>query len=140
MHVQAGILKGLAILLKTGKPVPRALHLLTDSGYFPSLVQSRLETVRNAVEHGQPLPESLYQNGLLPISMVPLLQAAARANNLPWALGELGESYARRNVRLAQRLIMAVFPISVMAIGLVVALIAFGMFLPLVDLISELPV
>src|SRR5262249_34317859 len=140
MHVQGGILKALAILLKIGKPVPQALELLMESGYFPTVVRLRLEAVRNGVQQGQPLSETLYQNGLLPLSMVPLVQAAGRADNLAWALGELGESQAKRAVHLARRLIMAVFPITLMAIGLGVAFIAFGMFLPLVTLISELPV
>jgi len=140
LRLQAGILKGLAILMKTGKPTPQAMDLLIESGYFPSVVCLKLEAVRKAIDQGQPLPENLCQNGLLPQSMVPLLQAAGRADNLPWALGELGESQAKRAVRLARRLVMAIFPISIMAIGLAVAAIALGMFLPLVELISELPV
>src|SRR5262249_5049154 len=72
MHVQGGILKALAILLKIGKPVPQALELLMESGYFPTVVRLRLEAVRNGVQQGQPLSETLYQNGLLPLSMVPL--------------------------------------------------------------------
>jgi type II secretory pathway component PulF len=140
MHAQARVLKALAILLDTGKPIPQALSLLVESGYFSGTVRRRLGAVRTAVEQGQSLPESLYRNGLLPRSMVPLLQAAGRANNLPWALGELGESHAKRMFRLARQLTLTIFPLSIVAMGLGIAAIALGMFLPLVTLISELPV
>jgi type II secretory pathway component PulF len=139
MHAQARVLKALAIILETGKPVPQALGMLLESGYFPEAVRQRLLAVQNGVEQGQPLPDLLYQNGLLPWALVPLLQAAGRANNLPWALNELGDSLAKRTVRLAQRLTMAIFPVSVLAIGLVVALIALGLFMPLVHALSEFP-
>jgi type II secretory pathway component PulF len=140
MHAQARLLKALAILLETGKPMPQALKLLLESGYFPTAVRKRLEAVATGVDQGQPLADMLYQNSLLPRAMVPLVQAAGRANNLPWALSELGECHAKRMFRLARQLTMAIFPISVMAIGLAIAVIALGMFLPLVQLISELPV
>jgi type IV pilus assembly protein PilC len=139
MHAQARLLKGLAILLETGKPVPEALGLLMESGYFESVVQRRLQAVRTAVEQGEPLPVVLNRHGLLPDSMVPLVQAAGRANTLPWALAELGENQAIRTVRLARRLTMAIFPIAIAVIGLGVAVVALGMFMPLVELISELP-
>jgi type II secretory pathway component PulF len=140
MHAQARVLKALAILMDTGKPIPQALNLLLESGYFSGTVQNRLETVRNDVEQGQSLAESLYRHGLLPRSMIPLLQAAGRANNVPWALGELGESHAKRVFRLARHLTMCMFPVAIVAMGLGIAAVALGMFLPLVELISELPV
>jgi type IV pilus assembly protein PilC len=140
MHAQARVLKALSILLDTGKPVPQALGLLIESGYFPAAVERRLEAVRNAVQQGEPLAESLFRQRLLPRSMVPLVQAAGRANNLPWALSELGESHAKNLFRLARRITLAIFPIAIVAMGLAIAAIALGMFLPLVQLISELPV
>jgi type II secretory pathway component PulF len=133
-------LKALAIMLETDMPLPEALVLLGRCRYFHGIVRKRLLRARDAVERGEPLPESLYREGLLPGNMVPLVESSIRGRNLPWALAQLGESLAQRSVRLTQRLTMLFFPTAVMATGLLVCFVALGIFMPLIRLISELPV
>ena len=110
----------LALLLETEHTVPEALEVLEQSGYFSGTVRRRLRLVRFRVALGEPLVEELCRQGLLPKHMAPLLQAAERARNLPWALNELGESLGTRTLRTAHRLSMAVFPTAVLAVGLIV--------------------
>jgi type II secretory pathway component PulF len=69
--------------------------------------------------------------------MVALVSAAQRAHNLSWALSELGDMQARRAVRISERLSLTIFPIAVFAVGLLVAFVAFGMFMPLLTLLAE---
>jgi len=138
MSVQSRVLKMLGVLLEAGKPLPEALAVLADSGALPGGMGSRLDAARRAAEQGEPLPEALSRGGLLPASMAPLVRAAERARNLPWALTELGEALAARAARRARQLSLAVFPAAVVAVGVLVGLMVAGMFLPLVKLISEL--
>jgi type IV pilus assembly protein PilC len=137
-HVQGLVLRMLAVLLEANQPVPDALALLADSGYFPSVARRRLRVVRRRVEQGEPLADSLRRGRLLPKAMVPLVQAAERMRNLPWALAELGENLAQRTVQLMRRISLVVFPLIVAVIGLLVGFIVIGMFIPLVDLIWRL--
>jgi type IV pilus assembly protein PilC len=138
MKVQSQVLKMLAILLDTGKPVPESLAVLAGSGYFPSTVRKRLNAVRQRVEQGEPLADSLRRQGLLPRSMVPLVQAAERARNLPWALGELGDNRANRRIRSLRRISLLFFPAIMVVIGFMVGLIVLGTFLPLVEMMTRL--
>jgi type II secretory pathway component PulF len=137
MHTQSRLLRMLAPLLGAGKPLPAALGILADSGYFRGTALYRLAQAQTRVEEGESLAESLRHVGLLPRSMAALVQAAERAHNLPWALAELGEAQAKRTVRVSQRFSMAVFPIAIVLVGACVAFVAFGMFLPLLTLIAE---
>jgi type II secretory pathway component PulF len=138
MKVQSQVLKMLGILLQTGKPVPESLALLAGSGYFSSIVRRRLDAARQRVEHGEPFADSLRRQGLLPSSMVPLVQAAERVRNLPWALGELGDHQANRRIRSLRRLSLLFFPTIMVVIGFMVAFIVLGMFLPLVEIMMRL--
>jgi type II secretory pathway component PulF len=98
----------------------------------------RLEDVRNQIEQGEPLGDSLFRVGLLPWRMLPLVHAAERAGNLPWALVEMAESLYQRTMRLIQRVMQVVFPATVVLLGCLVAIVVVSFFLPLVQLISEL--
>jgi type II secretory pathway component PulF len=139
MQARSRVLRTLGLLLETEHTVPEALEVLEQSGYFCGTVRRRLRLVRFRVALGEPLFEQLRCQGLLPPHMMPLLLAAERARNLPWALNELGETLGTRTFRLAHRLTMTVFPAAVMAVGLLVGFFAFAMFSPLVTLISEMP-
>jgi general secretion pathway protein F len=138
MDNQGRVLQMLGLLLHAGQTVPDALRLLTGLGAFRPVVHRRLTQALHRVEQGAPLPETLQQQGLLPRSMLPLVQAAQRAGNLPWALSELGESLNRRLVRQVQRFTMIAFPLLVMAVGLLVGLFVVGYFLPLIEMISRM--
>jgi type II secretory pathway component PulF len=132
------VLRALSVMLDAGAPLPTALGLLADSGYFAQEPRDRLEKVRDAVEEGQPLADSLRRGGLLRPAMAPLVQSAERARNLPWALAELADHLSGRAVRLLQRVSQVIFPASVVAIGALVGLMVGAMFVPLVSLMNEL--
>ncbi len=136
--IQSRVLRTLGVLLETGKPVPEALGVLADSGYFPSVVERCLDGVRLRVEQGEPLAESLRRGGLLPAAMVPLVRAAERVGNLPWVLGELSTSLANGMIRRLRRLSILIAPLVLIAVGGLVAFLALGMFWPLIELLTRL--
>ncbi len=138
MHARSRVLKMLGLLLQTGQPVPQALRVLLGTGYFWGPVRSRLATVCRQVEQGRELSAAMHAHGLLPASMVPLVQAAIKLQNLPWALEELGELQARRTAAAVERFCMGVFPICIMLVAVVVAFMAISVFLPLVALLETL--
>lgn len=138
MHLQSRGLKMLGILLDTGMPLPEALGILADSGYFGGPARQRWQLVREAVEAGEPFATPMQRQRLLPRSMMPLVEAAGRANNLPWALAELGEHLGKRAHRILERISLTVFPILIVITGVIVGAVALAFFLPMVNLISEM--
>jgi type II secretory pathway component PulF len=139
MHIQGRALKALGVLLQADQPAPEALALLVESGTFGGSAARRLRRCGRRVECGEPLPESLRRTGLLPRRMLPLVQSAARAQNLPWALAELGDFLADRAVARMRRLSQGLFPVSVVAVGLMVAFTVLAIFYPLVTVLMEYP-
>ena len=137
-HAQSYVLKMLGVLLNAGMTVPKAVHSLVDFGYFPEAVARRLSNLASLVESGQPLAASMRQSGLLQPAMVPLVEAAERVHNLPWALSELGESLSERTVRALNRISEFAAPVLVMAAGLLVCFVVIGMFMPVIDLVTRL--
>lgn len=137
-YVQSHVLKMLAVLLDAGTPAPTALAWLADSGCFAPVVRRRLHVAKERVGQGETLAAGLRRGGLLPSPLVSLVQAAERIQNLPWALAELGETLGERTVRTLRRLSQALTPLMVAALGLVVAFVVIGMFMPIVELLAKL--
>lgn len=138
MHNQGRFLHMLGLLLEAGLTVPQALQLLDGSRYFGPVMRKRLQIVGRQVEQGGALAEGLNQQRLLPSNMVPLVQSAQRTNHLPWALAELGDMLGQRTFRLAQRWVMGVFPVLIVAGGVLIGTVVLGLFVPLIELLTEL--
>lgn len=138
LNIRGRVLQMLAMLLQAGKPVPQALQLLAGSSYFTPAVQQKLLKACRQVEQGKPLADSLQGSGLLTAALAPLVQSAQRMQNLPWALGALGEAMIDRSVRRARQVSQVVCPILVLLIGVLAGAIAIGLLLPLIDTITSL--
>ncbi len=136
--VQAAILRALSRLFAVGRTVPQTLELLRAAGHFPPIVDHRIVSAEAAVARGRSLDEALERTELLPAAMAPLVRAAERARTLPWALNELGDQLAGRAFRLVRRFSLIAGPLLIVAVAVLVAFIALGMFLPLIQLISSL--
>jgi type II secretory pathway component PulF len=136
-EVQGLVLRMLGTLLECGRPVPESLALLAESGDFPEVARRCLASARRSVERGDALAAALRRAGLLPASMVPLVQASERARTLPWALVQLGDLLAGRAIRVARRLSLVAFPAMVVAVGVLVGFVILGMFMPLIELLSS---
>jgi type II secretory pathway component PulF len=138
MQVQSRVLRMLGLMLEAGKPIPEALDLLSRSGCFARLIRWKLRGTRRRVEQGQVLADSLRRWGLLSAAMTPLVRAAERMRNLPWALIELGDSRGQQVQRLVRRLSLMLTPLVVVGLGGLVCFIALSMFIPLLVLITKL--
>jgi len=137
-YIRGRVLGALGVLLDAGRPAPAALALLADTGAFSGAVERRIDQSRVAVEEGMPLPEALRNSGLISRSMGPLLRAALRAQNLSWALAELSDAALKRTIRLMRRISQVMFPVTVVAIGLLVGFVVVAMFMPLIAVIGQL--
>jgi type II secretory pathway component PulF len=136
LRARGQFLQTLGLMLQTGKPLPEILDRLLEARLFPRVVAGRVERLQTDLEQGQPLVASLARHGLVTASVRGLLLAAEKAQNLPWALQEVGDALTQRCVRATHRLTMVLFPLGVFACACLVAFIALSLFAPLVALIE----
>jgi len=136
--MQSHMLQMLSFLLAVERPAPQALGLLADSEYFIPAARRRLNKARRRVEQGDALADSLRGGRILSSAMVPLVKAAERAGHLPWALAELAEHIAQRTLRRVRRTSLLIFPIPMLALGLMVGYVIYGIFVPFLTLLGDL--
>jgi type II secretory pathway component PulF len=135
--VRSRVLRVMGLLLESGKPLPESFAVLLQLP-LGHAVLTRLDDARSMINEGSPLGESLLAVGLLPARMLPLLRTAERAGNLPWALMEMADSLYQHTMRLIKSIMQVVFPVIVVALGVLVGLVVVSLFIPVVKLITEL--
>ncbi len=82
--------------------------------------------------------DALWRAGVIRKSDAEVLASAASVGNLAWACRELADTADRRQQLRIQVLTQAIFPLAVVAMGMAVAFLAVGYFLPLVNIIRRL--
>jgi protein transport protein HofC len=133
----AVILRSMAVVVENGKPLPRAVGTLARR-YPVSWVRDRMRGVALDIDRGADWCQSLYYHGLIGAADAALLDAARRAGNLPWALREAAESGERRLAYRLQAWVQALFPVVIVALGMLVFMIVTAYFTPLITLIQRL--
>lgn len=132
----AAVLRALAVVVETGRPLETGLEILARA-YPVASVWPRLRKAEQAVAAGAACWQSLARVGLIGAGDVPLLESAQRVGNLPWALREVAGRTERRISYRVQGWSQVLFPLAVMAVAAIVALLIVGLMLPLVSLIES---
>jgi type II secretory pathway component PulF len=131
------VMRGLALALRRGMPMPEALKLVEES-YPLSVVSRRIAWARQRVESGMDWRQALLGVSLITQADAAVLAAAERVGNLDWALEEMASSSLRRQAHRVQVGLQILFPILLLSVGLVVFIIVCGLFMPLISLIQGL--
>ena len=131
------IMRGLALAIRRGVPLPEALRILAEQ-YPIRIVGQQLMLAANQVAAGRDWLDSLRSVKLISRTDAGLLSAAIRVGNLDWALEEIAESTLRRQVYWLQAVLQILFPILLLMLGWVVCFLVVGLFLPLISLIQGL--
>lgn len=126
---------GLAALQE--RPFANVIAILARL-YPKRSVRGSLDVAGRYIDRGEPWSSSLQKTGIITLADASVLEAAQRTGNVAWALEEMAESSMRRwiyRLRLASNVL---FPIMVLVLGLIVAFLVIGLFIPLVSLIQGL--
>lgn len=132
----AVVMRGLALAVGRGIPLPEALGLLADS-YPLSVVGARLREAADRIVQGADWRASLQATGFFSATDVAVLGAAERVGNLPWAMEEMAEGVLRREIWRVQALIFVLYPAALLLLAVVIFLFVAGLFLPVVTLIHN---
>ncbi|MEX2316007.1 MAG: type II secretion system F family protein [Pirellulales bacterium] len=133
----ADVLQKLAITTRAGRPIPGAISTLARY-HFDPVLRHKLLYVRNEVEQGADVWQSMRAIGLLRPSEERLLETAERIGNRPWVLSQLAAVKGRRTARRLERLSQLLLPALALVFGGFVLVQALTLFLPLVQLIDSL--
>ena len=131
------VLRALSIPIEANRPIGLALEILAQQ-YPARWVRRRLARVSKQVDRGADWIEALWRAHVIRRPDAEVLASAASVGNLAWACRELADTADRRQSLRLQLLIQALFPLAIIAIGVAVATLSLGYFLPLVSLIQRL--
>ncbi len=133
----ADLLQKLSLASRTGRPVAGALSTLARYHFDPAL-RHKLLFIRNEVEQGVDLWQSMTTAGLLVPAEANLLKTADRVGNRAWALQQVAAVRRRRTTRHLERLSELLLPAAILLIGSFVLFQALAYFTPLVNFIQSL--
>ncbi len=132
-----GLLRSLAYAVDSGRPLPESFEEMAEHQRRTDL-RGRLQRMMQSASMGDPLWTTLAAEGFIYRSEAGALEAAARADNLSWALRTLAGSMQRTSRHRVQFWLEFLKPAAIIAVGCVVAFFVIAFFLPLVKLIGEL--
>ncbi len=131
------VLRALSVAIEADKPI--ALGLETLAEHYPTRwIRRRLAKVHVDVRLGADWIDALWRAGVIRKTDAEVLASAASVGNLAWACRELAETADRRQQLRIQVLTQTIFPLAVVMMGLAVAFLAVGYFMPIVSIIRSL--
>jgi general secretion pathway protein F len=133
----AAVLDGLALAVENQRPLPECLESLAQK-YPQQSIRTRLHRVAEDLQANVACWDSLHRRGLIGRADRTLLEAAQRADNLAWALGEVAASQRRRWMGQLNVIANLLYPAIILAMGILVLWTMVAFFTPLVYLIKGL--
>lgn len=131
------VMRTLGLAALEQRPFSQAIAMLTRL-YPKHGVRMALAEAGRRIQRGEPWTESLRSTRIISQTDASVLEAAERAGNITWALEEMAESSLRRWIYRLRLALNVLFPLIVLALGLVVGFLVIGLFVPLVSLIRGL--
>jgi type II secretory pathway component PulF len=133
----ADVLDKLSIAANAGRPMTGAISTLARYHFDPAM-RRKLLFVRNEIEQGADVWQSLVGAGLLTSPEESLLSTSDRIGNRSWILRQVAATKRRRAWRKLERASELLLPVFVIAIGGLVLYQALAVLMPLISLINNL--
>lgn len=129
--------RSFAMTLNSGVPLIQGLHLVIDA-IGNAFVSSRLEQMRIGIEKGDTISRMARNTQLFPPLVIQMIMVGEETGNISEMLLEVANFYqAEVNVDL-KNLASAIEPILISVIGVMVLMLALGIFLPMWNLSSTM--
>jgi general secretion pathway protein F len=123
----------LGTLLGNGVPMIASMEIARESA-GNVLMEETIERATEAVRAGDKLAEQLADGGLFDEDVVEMISVAESANNLDEVLLTIAETIERRVERLLSAAVTLIEPLLIVAMACVIAFVAAGLILPMVEL------
>lgn len=125
--------RSLAVTLRSGVPLVSGLNVVSgavDNRY----VGERVQQMRDGVERGESLTRTAVAAGLFPTLVTQMLSVGEESGTVDQMLTEVAEFYEGEVDYELKGLSAAIEPILIVALGVVLLVVALGVFLPMWDL------
>jgi type II secretory pathway component PulF len=131
------VLRAVSLVIEGNQPMASGLATLAE--HYPApWIRRRLSKVHMDLRLGADWIDALWRAGVIRKTDAEVLASAASVGNLAWACRELADTAERRQGLRIQVLTQTLFPVATVLLGLVIAFLALGYFLPIVTLIESL--
>ncbi|MFH1575971.1 MAG: type II secretion system F family protein [Candidatus Margulisiibacteriota bacterium] len=127
----------LGSLLQGGVPIIEALKTTIGSLTNQAFRRILLE-IKEAVENGERLSDSLAKQGLFPKESIQMISVGEDSGKLAEMLLNVSSFYEKEKELSIKRFMTLLEPAMTLVVGVVVGVIAFSMFLPMMNMISQL--
>ena len=125
--------RSFALAIRSGVPAVQALSIVAgtvDNAYMGR----RIEAMREGVERGEALRRAAAASGVFTPLVLQMLTVGEESGELDEMMGEIGEMYERDVEYSLKNLSAQIEPILIIGLGILVLLLALGVFLPMWDL------
>jgi MSHA biogenesis protein MshG len=127
--------QSLALTIRSGVPLVQALSVVADV-VDNAYVSKKVQSMRTGIEKGDSISRTAAATGLFTPLVLQMLAVGEETGALDQLLEETAEHYQAEVEFELKRLADAIEPIMIVVIGVLVAVLALGVFLPLWDLSS----
>jgi MSHA biogenesis protein MshG len=134
--ILARISRTLAVSLNAGMPMLQTLATIARSAGNDYMAE-RVQQLREAVERGEPLARAAAVGGLFPPLVLQMIAVGEETGELPDLLEEVAGFYEREVDYTVKNMSAAFEPVLILFVGLMVLVLALGVFLPMWDLIAK---
>jgi type II secretory pathway component PulF len=130
-------LRTLGSLLQGGIPIVEALKTTANSIKNRAFQQIMLE-IKLAIENGERMSEVLSRYSLFPKESIQMISVGEQSGKLAEMLLNISSFYEKEREVFIKRFTTLLEPTLTLAVGVLVGMIAIGMFLPMINMISKL--
>lgn len=125
--------KGLAMTYQSGVPIVQGLSNAAQV-VGNAFISSRVEQMRDGVERGESLTRTASTTGVFTPVVLQMMAVGEETGELDRLLSEIGELYQRDVEYEIRTLSEQIEPILIAGLGIIVLVVALGVFLPIWDL------
>jgi len=130
------ITRSLAVSLNAGLPINETLRTVSDS-IGNTWLGEKMGSLSAGIERGESLSNTAASSGLFTPLILQMIALGEETGALPELLDESSDHYKREVDYDLDNLSAALEPILIVTVGVVVLVLALGVFLPMWDMISQ---
>ena len=125
--------RSLALVLRSGVPVLEGLDLAADVAENAHIALA-IKGMRSAIEHGESVLSASRRAGIFTPIVLQMIMVGEESGTLDAMLDEVGQLYQREMEYELKTMSQQIEPILIFVLGLMVLVLALGVFMPMWDL------
>lgn len=125
--------RSLAITIKAGVPLVQGMTVVAravDNDY----ISERVLQMRDGIERGEPIARTAHATGMFPPLVLQMVAVGEESGAIDALMFEVADYYEREVDYAIKNLSDAIQPLLIVGIGIIILILALGVFLPMWDL------